>query len=56
MCELAVSEEACDIKYVPDWFVTTEMVDKYKGKEWVEAYKQRKAQKAKIKEELLPVA
>ena len=43
-------------KYVPDWFVTAEMPEKCQDEEWVEAYKQRKAQKANIKEELLPVA
>ena len=45
-------------KYVPDWFVTAEMLEKYQDEEMagLKSYKQRKAQKAKIKEELLPVA
>ena len=43
-------------KFVPDWFVTAEMLEKCQDEEWLEAYKQRKAQKAMIKEELLPIA
>ena len=57
--------------YAPDWFVTREWKDmwhddyykycydgdgEYKFFWWHEDYKKRKAQKASIKEELLPIA
>ena len=54
------------MQYVPDWFVTQQQLkiwynDTYycnedKLIEWYEGYKKRKAQKASIKEELLPIA
>ena len=54
------------LQYVPDWFVTQGQVklwhdyDDYYGDdkltEWYEGYKKRKAQKAKIKDELMPIA
>ena len=56
MCNAAVQKNNDMIKYVPDWFVTAEMLEKCKDGEWVEKYKDRKDEKAMIKEELLPVA
>ena len=54
------------LKYVPDWFVTDQQIkiwhdndyDCNDGKliEWHKSYQKRKTQKAKIKEELLPIA
>ena len=54
------------MQYVPDWFETQQQLkiwynDAYycnedKLIEWYEGYKKRKAQKASIKEELLPIA
>ena len=51
---------------LPDWFVTQQQIDVWyddhywydndKLIEWYEGYQKRKAQKAKIKEELLPIA
>ena len=57
MCEQAVSEQPGCLKYVPDWFITAEMLEKCQDKEeeWFEGFKRRKAQRLKIKEELLPV-
>ena len=55
MCNPAVQENNDLIEYVPDWFVTPKMLEESQEEEWVEALKQRKVQKAKIKEELLPV-
>ena len=55
MCQQGVKKDA-ELKYVADWFVTVQMVEKCQDEEWLRSYKQRKAQKAKIKEELLPVA
>ena len=67
MCDKAVEEDPGLLEYVPDWFVTQEQIelwdddddyddddDKLAG--WYNGYKKRKAQKAKIKEELLPIA
>ena len=47
-------------EHVPDQFVTQKMCDEAVKKSpcalWYKGYEQRKAQKAKIKEELMPVA
>ena len=56
MCNQAVKKDAELLKYVVDWFVTAEMLKNSKDKECIETYKQCKAQKAMIKEELLPIA
>ena len=67
MCDKAVEEDPCALEFVPDWFVTHQQVkiwhynDDYDDDddeiiEWYNGYKKRKAQKAKIKEELLPIA
>ena len=66
MDKKAVKEYLQLLKYVPDWFVThqqikvqhdnddccnnDELIEQYKG------YQKRKAQKASIKEGLLPIA
>ena len=50
------------LEHVPDWLVTQEMCNEVVKKSpevvlrWYKGYEQRKAQKAKIKEELMPVA
>ena len=56
MCDQGVRADASLLKYVADWFVTAEMVKKCQDEEWLRSYKQGKAQKAMIIEELLPVA
>ena len=68
MCDKAVEEDLYLLEYVPDWFVRQEQIDlwlddyydddyyDYGMIEWYDGYKKRKAQKAKIKEELMPIA
>ena len=66
MCNKAVHVDPCLLNYVPDWFVTREQINRWYDDdyhcndneiiEWYDSYKQRKAQKAKIKEELMPIA
>ena len=68
MCDKAVEEDLYLLEYVPDWFVRQEQIDlwhddyydddyyDYGMTEWYNGYKKRKAQKAKIKEELMPIA
>ena len=66
MFEKAVKKYQWLLKYVPDWFVTHQQIkiwhdnDDYCNDdeliEWYDGYKVRKAQKASIKEELLPIA
>ena len=69
MCNDAVRDGPYSLQYVPDWFVTREGVDMwYDDSEycddddednffkWYDDYKKRKAQKASIKEELMPIA
>ena len=60
--------EACpwSLEYIPDWYVTEQQIqlwhdDKYYCNDdrlikWYDGYKNRKTQKAQIKEELLPTA
>ena len=55
MCNDVVFENPTLIKHVMDWFVTAEMLEKCKDEEWFEGFRRCKAQKAKIKEDLLPV-
>ena len=65
MCDKVVEEDLCLLKYVPDWFVKQQHIDLWddddyyydddKLIEWYEGYKIRKSQKAKIKEDLLPI-
>ena len=60
MCNEALEKNPWMLKHVPDQFVTQEMCDEAVKKSpctlWYKRYEQRKAQKAKIKEELMPVA
>ena len=68
MCDKAGKDDFLSLQYVPDWFVTHGQVkiwhddseyhddDDDEVIEWYDGYKKRKAQKAKIKEELLPIA
>ena len=66
MCERAVKKYLRALEFVPDWFVAQEQVklrhdyddyhnDNYLIK-WYEGYQKRKAQKAQIKKELMPIA
>ena len=66
MCIRAVEAGLGLLGHIPDWFVTQQQIDVwYDGKywytddeliQWYKGYQKRKAQKAKIKEELLPIA
>ena len=66
MCEKVVNRYLYLLRYVPGWFVTDQQMkiwhvnDEYcnddKHIEWYDGYKKRRAQKASIKEELLPIA
>ena len=66
MCDKAVKDDPSSLQFVPDWFVTQQQIDVwyddnywYHDDEIIEGYngyQKRKAQKAKIKEELLPIA
>ena len=72
MCEKTVKDDPSSLQYVTDWFVGRgsidvwydddydEIIEWYEGYkeiiEWYEGYEKRKAQKAKIKEELLAIA
>ena len=64
ICDKAVRDDSSSLQYVPDWFVTSEQIQMWYDKseycdnffKWHNGYKKRKAQKASIKEELLPIA
>ena len=64
MCDEAVSHGTSSLQYVPDYFVTQQQVklwynyDDYINEliKWYNVYQKRKAQKAQIKEELMPIA
>ena len=65
MCNKAVRYYLFSFQFVPDWFVTQQQIDVcydgdyvYNDNEMIkqyDGYKSRKAQKAKIMEELLPI-
>ena len=70
MCDKAVNEDPWLLNYIHDWFVTQEQVkiwhddSEYNGDDddndgeiivWYEGYKKRKAQKAQIEKELMPI-
>ena len=65
MCDKAVRDYLFSLQYVPDWFVTQQKKDIWYDDDyvynynemikWYDGYKKRKAQKASIKEELLPI-
>ena len=60
VCDKAVSHDPSSLRYVPDYFVTQGQVkashddDEVIG--WYDGYQKRRAQRAKIKEELMPIA
>ena len=66
MCDKAVAFNPYTLRFVPDWFVTQQQVKLWhdddnlhnddKPIKWYEGYQKRNSQKAKIKEELMPVA
>ena len=60
ICNEAVQSEPEVLEYVPDWFVTLQKMWYEEFDDvlitWCDAYIKRKAQKAKIKEELMPIA
>ena len=66
MCIRAVEADPGLLKYIPDWFVIQQQIkiwrveDEYCDDDelikWYEGYQKRKAQKAKMKEELLAIA
>ena len=66
ICDKAAEEDLCLLEYVPDWFVKQQPIglcvddddyyDDDKLVEWYEDYQKRKAQKAQIKKELMPIA
>ena len=66
ICDNAVKDYLFSLRLVPNWLVTQQQIDTrydynyvYNDSEmvrWYDWYKKRKAQKAKIKEELLPIA
>ena len=66
MCDEAVGGDIFSLICVPDWFVTQEQIEIWHDDddycdddeiiEWYDGYKKCKAQKAKIKEEPLPIA
>ena len=66
MCDKTVKDDPFSLQFVSDWFVTQQQLkiwhddDDYcsddKIIEWYKRYKKRKAQKASIKKELMPIA
>ena len=66
MCNEAVGDDVFSVVYVPDWFVTQQLIkswhdnDNYHDNDEIiesyESYQKCKAKKATIKEELLPIA
>ena len=65
MCDKAVRDDSSSLQFVPDYFLTQQQLklwynDAYYCNEdnffkWYDGYKKRKAQKSKIREELLPI-
>ena len=63
ICKRTIEADLYILVFCPDWFVTQEQIkswydDDYDDEAtgWYEGYQKRKAQKASIKEELLPIA
>ena len=68
ICEKCVEKYPWALEYIPDWFVMDQQMkswhdyrgpyqynnDRFTG--WYKGYKKRKAQKASIKKELMPIA
>ena len=65
MCDDAVWGYPFSLQFVPYWFVTQQQIDAWYDDDywydddeiigWYNSYQKRKTQKAKIKEELLPI-
>ena len=65
MCDDVVLRDSYSLQFVPDWFVTQRQIkiwddddyyyDDDEITEYCNGYHERKAQKVKIKEELLPI-
>ena len=66
MCDKAARDYLFSLQFVPDWFVTQQQIDIWYDDDYVqndngmikqyEDYQKRKVQKAKIKDELMPIA
>ena len=66
MCNEAVRRGPWNLRHVPDWFVTQQQIKAWHDDyyfcndnrliKWYDGYQKRKAQKASIKEELMPIA
>ena len=66
MCDEAVTHYPCILLFVPDWFVTQELIKVWHDDndhcgydviiKWDNGHQKRKAQKAKIKEKLILIA
>ena len=66
MCDKAVRDGLFSLQFVPDWFVTQQQIDTWYHNddwhddndiiEWYDGCEKRKAQKASIKKELMPIA
>ena len=59
ICDVAVREDPSSLTYVPYWFITQQQIGLWgddEVNEWHNGYRKRKAQKAKIKEELIPIS
>ena len=57
MCDKLIDKYPGVFRYVPDCFITLEMIiNGTEFREWFNGYKERKAQKSQIKDELMPIA
>ena len=58
MCNKPVDRHVYLLRYVSDWFVTQQVWSWHNDEfiEWYNGYQKRKARKARIKEEFLPIA
>ena len=66
ICEWVANKSPCALEFVPDWFVTQQQIKSWHDDDdycddsrlikWYRGYKKRKAQKAKIIEELMFIA
>ena len=57
MCEKAVEKDPRSLQFVPHWFVTQQVKPWHNDDliKWYEGYQKRKAQKAQMKEDLMPI-
>ena len=66
ICDKAVKDDSCSLVFAPDWFVSKQQIKSWHDDddfyndddiiEWYSGYQKRKAQKPKIKEQLMPIA